>query len=925
MTSVNHYKTLILIKDKSTNEYVDKTSEINSYERTRTGYTVMFKSNPRSYNFNGDRIQIIGRPNILKNEGAIVTIGSKILENIDVIIEFDSYVKVFYKNKKTELHKKSVIKIEYSCLEEPKVQDLMNYLIAISNCTNRTDGHDSFLSKELESINFISDQSVFADYSKRRTIAPKKEKDVLVFPFGINKSQKIAVEKALTNKISIIQGPPGTGKTQTILNIIANIIHKKLNVAVVSGNNSATQNVYEKLSKYGYDFLAAPLGNKENQKTFFEGTEKGKNDLSKWGQSESKVGVLRKQAVESLKYLNQQLDLINERAKIKDHLSKLKLEQKHYLSASSVGDFNVKKYVPIDNLTSNALLKFIANLESMNLTGEKVSFINRVKLIFEFRFFKVRIDESELSSLVRKLHEHYYEKAIHECIEKLKAIKSELKSGNFEKLMIDYQKQSELLMKNALYEQYHDMPIKRFDSKSFKSYFDSFVKQYPVILSTTHSIRRNIPESKSFDYLIIDEASQVDIVTATIAMSCCKHIIIVGDPMQLPHIVDTNVQMLNQVYMEKFRVEPEYDYAKHSIIDSLVQVFGDNVPMTLLQEHYRCHPQIIRFCNEKYYDNKLVVMTEDSDESDVISIVRTAPGNHERQHIEGGFINVRQMEVIRDEVLPALDFQSNNIGIVTPYRQQANETKFLIGDNDILVETVHKFQGREKDVIIISTVRSVPDEFVDDKKMINVAVSRAVKKLVVVVGSDFQALHGSNIGDLVKYIEYTGGEMSIKHSHKVSIFDCLYAEYEKSLIPLMRKKLRVSAYESENLMATLIANVLNMDPFTSMKFAIHVSLRYLIKDQSCFDVREKAYMNHPFTHVDFVIYSKMNKEPLLIVEVDGYKFHQKGSVQFERDRMKDGIVHKAGIKMMRFLTNGSSEKERLVAALEEVVISGGKS
>ena len=104
-----------------------------------------------------------------------------------------------------------------------------------------------------------------------------------------------------------------------------------------------------------------------------------------------------------------------------------------------------------------------------------------------------------------------------------------------------------------------------------------------------------------------------------------------------------------------------------------------------------------------------------------------------------------------------------------------------------------------------------------------------------------------------------------------------------------------------------------------MKAVMHVSLNYLIKDQSFYEKREKDYLNHPFTHVDFVIFSKLNKEPLLVVEVDGYKYHKKGTAQFERDRLKDNILTKTGIKFVRFLTNGSSEKAQLVAALGEVV------
>lgn len=69
----------------------------------------------------------------------------------------------------------------------------------------------------------------------------------LIYPFGCNASQKIAVSNAFENQISVIQGPPGTGKTQTILNIIANIVRQGKTVMVVSNNNSATANVLEKL------------------------------------------------------------------------------------------------------------------------------------------------------------------------------------------------------------------------------------------------------------------------------------------------------------------------------------------------------------------------------------------------------------------------------------------------------------------------------------------------------------------------------------------------------------------------------------------------------------------------------------------------------------------------------------------------------
>ena len=80
-----------------------------------------------------------------------------------------------------------------------------------------------------------------------------------ILPFGCNASQKKAVEAALTHQASIIQGPPGTGKTQTILNIVSNLLVQKKTVLVVSNNNSAVENVAEKLEKEGLGFLVCSV------------------------------------------------------------------------------------------------------------------------------------------------------------------------------------------------------------------------------------------------------------------------------------------------------------------------------------------------------------------------------------------------------------------------------------------------------------------------------------------------------------------------------------------------------------------------------------------------------------------------------------------------------------------------------------------
>ena len=67
------------------------------------------------------------------------------------------------------------------------------------------------------------------------------------------------------------------------------------------------------------------------------------------------------------------------------------------------------------------------------------------------------------------------------------------------------------------------------------------------------------------------------------------------------------------------RLPEGYNYADNSFLKSICTVIPD-VPQTLLREHYRCHPKIIGFCNQKFYQNQLVIMTEDHADKQAASI-----------------------------------------------------------------------------------------------------------------------------------------------------------------------------------------------------------------------------------------------------------------------------------------------------------------
>ena len=102
------------------------------------------------------------------------------------------------------------------------------------------------------------------------------------------------------------------------------------------------------------------------------------------------------------------------------------------------------------------------------------------------------------------------------------------------------------------------------------------------------------------DYLIVDEASQVDLATGVLAFSCAKNIIIVGDQKQLPNVLTSEDIKTADSIWEQHHFDERYHFATHSMLASADEIWH-NVPSVLLREHYRCHPKIAAFFNQKFY------------------------------------------------------------------------------------------------------------------------------------------------------------------------------------------------------------------------------------------------------------------------------------------------------------------------------------
>lgn len=816
---------------------------------------------------------------------------------------------VVFKNTNKEFYySRNRARIVRTAVSDDEAFKVFNYLKEIADTVGlKTEEGDNILADSYESISEIPENCILSSFLNA-TLLPNNSKSAKpdFFPFGFNLSQRNAVNKAFANNLSVIEGPPGTGKTQTILNIIANAVLNGQSVAVVSSNNSATKNVYEKLEKNGIEFIAAFLGNSQNKKEFI-GSQKEIPDLSIFNLTNTQKADIKEKTTTLINELSEHLDKKNELATLKLQIDNLKTEYEHFKETNI--ERKEKKVELKRNITAEKILELWISLELLGEKRKNINFIRRVIYRLKYGIKDKSFYSNSLDEMIFICQSKYYPTKIHELTNRIDFLEQSLKNFAFDSKMKKYTEMSMQLLKAELCNRYNQQKRETYTISELRQKSNEFIKDYPVIMSTTYSLRQSLSDKLLYDYVIIDEASQVDLATGALALSCAKRAVIVGDIKQLPNVVDTDMQIKTDMVFKSYNLKEPYSYSNHSLLSSILELLP-TVPKTLLKEHYRCHPKIIEFCNIKFYDNQLIVHTEYTDKRQPLVVYKTPQGNHARERM-----NQRQIDIITQEIIPNEKLENVDLGIVTPYRNQTNALQKTFQGTSIKADTVDKFQGRENDVIILSTVDNEISDFTDNPNRLNVAVSRAVEQLILVVNGN-ESENDSNISDLIKYIEYNN--FSIVQSELNSIFDLLYKGYEEERAKIIRKSGKVSAFDSENLMFGLIKQVLADEKFLKYDVIIHFPIKQLIKDFSKLDEEETKYASNPLTHIDFLIYNKLGKTPVLGIEVDGFEYHKDGTKQADRDKMKDQILAKYNFPILRFRTNESKEKEKLTNKLNEI-------
>ncbi|WP_280454411.1 AAA domain-containing protein [Nocardia brasiliensis] len=794
----------------------------------------------------------------------------------------------------------------------PRARDVLAYWRTVAE--RLTDDSGSLL-RNHNSLSFVHPECALTRFLEQAPIEPRSDDEMPlpVYPFRTNISQSMAVLNALRYPISVIDGPPGTGKTQTILNIIASMICRPgATVGVVSFSNSAVDNVFEKLTKEGFGMVAANLGRAAKRQEFFDSQLERNEEVDAMLRFSvapaADVAADLGKVSQRLKGLLEQERL---RAKVFHRLHAYRLEQRHFESFFARHEVPDANELPLlRRYSAGKLLDFIADTDPRWIRdsgwGRLVGTMNRY---FKYRALR-KVDAGD-TEVVLRIQRVYYEKKIAELERQAEQLTKALAGSRFDRLLADQARLSQQLLRYALCARYSSFS-RTIYRPNYRQNFGQFTYDYPLILSTCHSLQNSIAPSALLDYLIIDEASQVDLVTVGPALACARNVIVVGDLEQLPPVT-------------KNLADPPpapdlvFDY-RRSVLSAVIDRYNDQLPRVMLREHYRCDPDIIEFCNRKFYGGNLIPYTRSEPGHAPMAVIRTTPGNHMR-YIYGdddpksnGRSNQREIDVIRHEVLPwiSADIPPSEVGITTPYRRQADKvTDALI--ESIESDTVHKFQGREKTAVVMTTVLdNTPSSrkalrFADDPNLINVAVSRAMR-LFVLVTHPSELPESRHLRDLIGYIRYRDPDNAVIDSDVVSIFDLLYLDYTERRRKHSYIQWGRTDVDSEDIALAMLEGVLAEPGHGHLAVHRQVLLRNVFpRNLDRLDDQHRRFAERR-SSFDFVLYNRITNANLGAIEVDGFSTHEANPEQRARDALKDEICRRYNFELLRLPTTGSGEQ-----------------
>ncbi len=607
--------------------------------------------------------------------------------------------------------------------------------------------------------------------------------------FSLNESQLGAVKKVIRNEVTFIWGPPGTGKTKTIACIIEALLEKKLSVLLLSHTNVATDGALLKL----LDQLNKSPHYLEG-KILRIGEIQDRNLKSEYPLVDLKAveEIVGKSIREKLKTVENELSAIDGRVLQIEFQLKAFVEYERFIKAKNEKE---NKLSIVLKAIEEAKRKVFDSRKWLFEVEEKITTYNQMGM-FKRIFTSLNIDQLTISRVKANKEISENENKLAGLENTKNGIREEINgyvehiNNNFNNL--DLNKKQELVEElekikaglSALRTQRAEL------QKQLNEISAELIKGANVIATTlTKSYSSKPVTSREYDCVIVDEASMAPLPALWCASGLAKNkVVIVGDFYQLPpiakHKVDPSSKSKEEVEKEERLVN---QWLKKEIFErvEIVRSVETGIKPEWLEQlkiQYRMHPDIASVVNYLVYgrnSRKFALDSDISTEKIGVELLEKEPlpkahigiydtSNNKTYPVQtdsGSYYNLFHAILSLRLAQKAIESGYDQIGIISPFRAQTNLIRRMVKDQNIeknvMVDTVHRFQGYERELIIFDTTTGNRNKLLDDdkeggddSKLVNVAFSRAKQKLIMIVDKNRVEKEHSPSSLVKKFIGY---------------------------------------------------------------------------------------------------------------------------------------------------------------------------
>ncbi|XP_040411901.1 protein ZGRF1 isoform X2 [Cygnus olor] len=260
----------------------------------------------------------------------------------------------------------------------------------------------------------------------------------------------------------------------------------------------------------------------------------------------------------------------------------------------------------------------------------------------------------------------------------------------------------------------------------------TILQQVKVVGATCAACPFPCLNNLKFPVVMLDECSQMTEPASLlpIARFQCEKLVLVGDPKQLPPTIQGS-ESVHEKGLEQ------------TLFDRLCLMGHKTIP---LRTQYRCHPAISAIANELFYEGNLIDGVSEKERSPLLDWLPTlcfySANGMEQPERDNSFYNMAEAHftVKLIQSLTASGIEGSVIGVITLYKSQMCKIQNLLNSvhseafeiKAVQVSTVDAFQGAEKEIIVLSCVRTRQMGFIDSEKRMNVALTRAKRHLLIV-------------------------------------------------------------------------------------------------------------------------------------------------------------------------------------------------